>query len=183
MDRDFLLQAVRPYIIRSARRFAAVFERPYMGFEDYKSLGYLQALEALDRFRPPDGLPPNEVKALWIAFATRRIRGAMLDELRYQRSHDDTVLPVSFMDDYWGRVLQPDLRTSEQQTEELRITLRRFLTAEEFALTDAYFFEHRSQASLARERGCSQAAISIQWQAICHKLKSIPEFLDYIRDT
>lgn len=182
MERDQLLRAVRPYIIRLAHRYSASFRSPSLEFADYKSIGYVAAVDALNRFCPRDGLPPNEVRALWIGFATRKIRGAMADAVRRAIRHEKLALPLSFMDDYRGREVQSDLRTPEQRTEELRITLRRLLTAEEFRLADEHFFQGRTQASLAAELGCSQAGVSVRWRAILRKLKGIPEFADFMSE-
>lgn len=185
MEREYLLRVIRPFVIRAARRSAATFERPYLGFDDYLSIGYVAALKALDRFKPKKGLPPNEVKALWIGFASRHIRGAMASAMRETRRrtrHEDAFLPPAFMDDYRGREIIPDFRSLEQQTAELRTTLQRFLTPDEFHLTDAHFFEGRTQAKIAAELGCSQTEVSFRWRAILRKLKNIPEFVAYLRD-
>ena len=107
MEREYLLRVIRPFVIRAARRSAATFERPYLGFDDYLSIGYVAALKALDRFKPKKGLPPNEVKALWIGFASRHIRGAMASAMRETRRrtrHEDAFLPPAFMDDYRGGI-------------------------------------------------------------------------------
>lgn len=182
MERDQLLRAVRPFVIRLARRYSASFRCPCLEFADYKSIGYVAAVDALNRFRPRAGLPPNEVRALWIGFATRKIRGAMADAVRRAVRHAESAVPPHLLDVCGSRRDWPEWQSPEERTDELRTTLRRLLTAEEFRLADEHFFRGRTQASLAAELGCSQAGVSVRWRAILRKLKGIPEFADFMSE-
>ncbi len=142
-----------------------------LGFDDLEAAGVVGLIQAIDRFAPERGIPFG-------GYATLRIRGAILDEVRHlddlsraarQRAKDDdasqTTMSLDLLQER-GEVVDPtqvaevDERAAQ---DDLREDVERALAAipgRERSILASYYDEGLSLAAIGRRLGVSEARVS-----------------------